>query len=679
MNLRSRIIPLVLLLQYPPFIWFFRAYYWLAIQASRLSIGRIEGVRSIYLSGSLVRQEMIYGLSDIDFKIFVAGGRNQEIYGTIRRRFSLLARVFPMLGSPDEKGIYFLQSFPADYRHHPLVQHLFDDRFFKHRLLSGEDLWAELPLKSNSELDQTECAFGRLKDWMERIHLLADAAELCRPQKQHLFFKAVSDVALLAIRIDAPQFTFRRRVEILREISSQLDERNGHLIENLIRENLSCYRIQCNGVDENLQLFKKMVAICAKRASSHDGSEGISSLDIEVRLPHCEDEKPAVASLLRSFSPKIRNISLFRWPQLPLNPFDLHLFDVPVYLLECSEPLGTEELHRLKVYYRRELRKEAVVLLREHPEFLSSVDADLVDHWGSFPGSSDLLYFLLGAPGRRALTEKERIRVETRIRAFQEQLAAALSHPEFGRMDLCVFPRFLFNAMRVLIFSAELRQHKWQQLFTPGQIVDFLEKETPLLPAFLRRLAEEYEKVMSGTGGFDERLLPKCRFLLAEMLEIAQRGSSWEPLEELNELPDEHHLKISAAIITADRPLQLERCMKSLTQLARPPEELIVVENGKEPQARRTVENIQACFPIHYLSIDQRGVAVARNAAARAARGEIIAFVDDDATVAPDWLERLERVFLRDPRVGLAAGATLNMDCGRKDRIWNFMQSVEKV
>jgi hypothetical protein len=319
------------------------------------------------------------------------------------------------------------------------------------------------------------------------------------------------------------------------------------------------------------------------------------------------------------------------------------------------------------------------VLLREHPEFLASLDADLVDHWGGFPGSSDLLCFLLGAPGRVALPDRQRVRVETRVRAFEEQLAAALSHPEFGRMDLRVFPRFLFNAMRVLIFSAELRRHKWQQLFTPGQIVDFLIKETPLLPAFPCRLAEQYEEVLRGRGGFDERLLPKCRFLLAGMLEVSQGGSSWESLEKLNDLPDEHHLKISAAIVTADRPLQLERCLKSLIQLSRPPDELIVVDNGKEPHARRTVENIRARFPIHTLSINRRGVAVARNAAVRAARGEMIAFVDDDATVAPDWLERLERVFLRDPRVGLAAGAVLNMDCGRKDWIWKFMESVEKV
>jgi cellulose synthase/poly-beta-1,6-N-acetylglucosamine synthase-like glycosyltransferase len=65
--------------------------------------------------------------------------------------------------------------------------------------------------------------------------------------------------------------------------------------------------------------------------------------------------------------------------------------------------------------------------------------------------------------------------------------------------------------------------------------------------------------------------------------------------------------------------------------------------------------------------------------AARIAKGEVIAFLDDDASVDPEWLEQLERVFLRDPRIGLAGGAILNMACGRNDLVWRFMETVEKI
>jgi hypothetical protein len=678
MNLRSRLIHWALCLQSPPFLWFFQFYYWIAIQLSRRLISRIEGVRSIYLSGSWVRQEVIYGLSDIDFKIFVVGDKNPEPYKAIRRIFSLLRRFFPMLGPPDEKGIYFLAAFPADYRQYPLVQHLFDERFFKHRLLWGDDLLRELPLKTWNELDQGECLFGRLKDWIERVHLLADCAELCQPQKQHLFFKAVCDVGLLAIRIDSPEFRFSHRSEVMRQISAEMGEPFHQQLENLIRENQAFYRIQLNSLNENFQLFKKMVAYCSDKSVCRDKSLPFP-LEGEFCATLYQPADAILASTLSRFSPHIQKVSVIHWPQLPLNPFDLRLFNAPAYLVDCAQPLSLPEFHGIKAFYCEHLRDKAVLLLREHTQFLSSVDSELVDHWGGFPGGSDLLHFLLKKEGSIALTQLERKRIEIRVRSFQEQLATTLSHPEFGRMDLSLFPLFLFNALRVLIFSIEFQQGKWMLPFTPGQVVDFLAHQTPLSPAFPNKLKEQYELATPNGRRFDERLMPKSRLLLADLLDISQNGRSWESLKKLNNIPDQHRLNISVAIITANRPLQLQRCLHSLMHLSRSPEELLIVDSGGESSTRKVFEKFQPLFPIHYLHIDQKGVAFARNVAARTAHGEIVAFVDDDASVTPDWLERLERVFLRDPRTGLAAGSVLNMKCGRKDLIWKFMEVVEEI
>ena len=90
MTVRSQLIRWALRLQFPPFLWMFRAYYGLAVGLCRFLVSRVEGVKSIYLSGSWARGEVIYGLSDIDFKVFVAGDKNQKTYDTIRRRFSFL-------------------------------------------------------------------------------------------------------------------------------------------------------------------------------------------------------------------------------------------------------------------------------------------------------------------------------------------------------------------------------------------------------------------------------------------------------------------------------------------------------------------------------------------------------------------------------------------------------------
>ncbi|MFH1965732.1 MAG: hypothetical protein ABIJ42_09360, partial [Acidobacteriota bacterium] len=361
MTLRSMLIHSALRLQWPPFTWFFQVYYWLAVQFSLWRVSRVEGVRSIYLSGSLARKDFIYGLSDIDFKVFVTGDKNPLIHNSIRRRFLHLRWLFPMLGSPDEKGIYFTKLFESDYDHYPLVQHLFDERFFKHRLIWGEDILPALPIKPWPKLDQSECMFSRLRDWIEKVHLLADSDVLCRPQKQHLLFKAVCDTGLLAIRIRYPEFDFSRRADIMLEILPEMKDPYRKLIENLILENQGLYYRPLNSEEENFLLFKQMIAFCSEKAVFQDKSVS-SRLDIEFEAPYCAPGDPSIAETLQSFSPRIQQVSEIQWPQLPLNPFDLQLFNSSVYLVDCKESLDLKAFHELKAFYRNNLRDKAIVI-----------------------------------------------------------------------------------------------------------------------------------------------------------------------------------------------------------------------------------------------------------------------------------------------------------------------------
>ncbi len=87
-------------------------------------------------------------------------------------------------------------------------------------------------------------------------------------------------------------------------------------------------------------------------------------------------------------------------------------------------------------------------------------------------------------------------------------------------------------------------------------------------------------------------------------------------------------------IIASDRVLGLlPRCLRSLAlQKGAPPVEVLVVS------ARPPSPLADAPFPLIWIAVEDRNPALRRNRAARQARGEILAFIDDDAQAEPDWI-----------------------------------------
>lgn len=91
---------------------------------------------------------------------------------------------------------------------------------------------------------------------------------------------------------------------------------------------------------------------------------------------------------------------------------------------------------------------------------------------------------------------------------------------------------------------------------------------------------------------------------------------------------------------TRDRPEQLRRCLNALQRLKAPsgPVELVLVDDGSTPPIQAEFGSLEGVL----LRRNGDGPARARNAGAKQARGEYLAFLDDDCEPDEQWLVELE-------------------------------------
>lgn len=122
----------------------------------------------------------------------------------------------------------------------------------------------------------------------------------------------------------------------------------------------------------------------------------------------------------------------------------------------------------------------------------------------------------------------------------------------------------------------------------------------------------------------------------------------------MNTLADRGLPSITVAVCTRDRTDLLADCLASLVALDPQPLEILVVDNA--PRSNATAE-LTATFPqIRYLCEPQPGLNRARNRAIAAAQGDIIAFIDDDVVVSPQWVGAIAAAFANDTAVAAVTG-----------------------
>jgi glycosyltransferase involved in cell wall biosynthesis len=151
-------------------------------------------------------------------------------------------------------------------------------------------------------------------------------------------------------------------------------------------------------------------------------------------------------------------------------------------------------------------------------------------------------------------------------------------------------------------------------------------------------------------------------------LSLREAAKATRLLEDLDDLaqPTEPRVadNLSLIVCTRDRLAMLEQCLASLAAQSSPPGQIVVVDNSGDGNARSLCADRSG---VTYIHEPRPGLSVARNAGLAVARGEFIAFTDDDVVLHDDWCGEILRAFATgaDAVTGLVLPASLDTEAQR--------------
>jgi GT2 family glycosyltransferase len=120
-------------------------------------------------------------------------------------------------------------------------------------------------------------------------------------------------------------------------------------------------------------------------------------------------------------------------------------------------------------------------------------------------------------------------------------------------------------------------------------------------------------------------------------------------------------IKLSVAIVTYDRVLDILQCIGSLLAQSLPLDELLVISTGQQSSVLKSlIMNIARSTKISIVFIQEKriGFPHAYNTAINRATHSHIAFIDDDCVADANWYKTFKRAISSDPHIAAFVGSS---------------------
>lgn len=143
-------------------------------------------------------------------------------------------------------------------------------------------------------------------------------------------------------------------------------------------------------------------------------------------------------------------------------------------------------------------------------------------------------------------------------------------------------------------------------------------------------------------------------------------GLLWQLTGRSHRLPN-----VSVIIPTLNRKEHLAKCLRVLMNQTYRDFEIIVVDGGSTDSTQKFVKSL----PVRLVMQTRKYVTNAYNCGVRAAKGDILVFVDDDVTMPNGWLEEIVKTYA-DFNADGVGGAVLDVDQPWKRAVSRKLLSV---